>query len=486
MGKLNKFFLISLPLIFGGLAFALTVGELALQLKQKLQASTSASSFPQKKTQSLVAIGESSLYGEPYDGKIDILKILGPYVDDKNWQFFNYGVKGRSLDSLMGEGLRQLEEKRPKVFLAYVGHNEFQTANLNGAHCPGQWVLPCPPASLLCKFISDRIGIIQHGLRQKKEVRPQDFFGSEAFCLDERRSIIDQFEKNLSVLAQKCRDQGSQFILLFPPALEKGLTPNRSFYRGEENKKAQFKKLYQEGMQKLNQGELVLALEKFITAKEIDGRWAHLLYHEAEVREQLGQNEAAAKLYRQAINEDTFPSRAQEDLWLAFLRVKKKFPEIVLLDGRQVLKQASPHGIVDFTLFHDLQHPNLRGYHHLALALKQTLQDLSFIPRHAEENLLSEDELAQKFNFQNADWFGLYYSRVKWFEMMSYRAFEPSDRYQAMIHNLKEARSFYKNGYGQTQLDIPGLGKMKIPLSNLDQFEKLALSLVSESKVYEK
>ena len=98
----------------------------------------------------------------------------------------------------------------------------------------------------------------------------------------------------------------------------------------------------------------------------------------ARLLEQRGEWDEVRRHYVEVRDRDGMPMRCPEGFRQAYRDVADKHPAVLLVDGPRVLEAASPHDILNDGLFHDGQHPNLRGY----VALAQDLLD-QLCRRHA-------------------------------------------------------------------------------------------------------
>ena len=158
--------------------------------------------------------------------------------------------------------------------------------------------------------------------------------------------------------------------------------------------------------------------------------FAETHYRLARLLEQTGHWDEARRHYLEARERDGMPLRCPEDFREAYREVAAQHAAVLLVDGPRVLEAISPHGILDEGLFHDAQHPNLRGYVALAQDLLDQLGRRRAFgwPADVEAPLLDAEVCARHFGLDASRWASVCRREFAFYQVTAYIRYDPKFR----------------------------------------------------------
>ncbi len=285
----------------------------------------------------------------------------------------------------MHERLADLTD-RPDALVLYVGHNEF-ASRFPWMREPGGYYhddMPSlySPAALLAvlRFSPFCRLVLETWDRQRIDLRPprqatRALIDQPVCTPDEYAAILAEFARRLDQIAAYCESIGTLPIFVIPASNDGGYDPNRSVLPPETPRaeRAAFARAVERACA-LEETDPAAALQ---LDRELAARYpgfAETHYRLGVLLERAGEWDEARRHYIAARDRDAMPLRCPEDFHRAYREVAARHPAVLLVDGPRVLEAASAHGIVDDRLFHDAQHPNLRGYAALARDLLDQLR----------------------------------------------------------------------------------------------------------------
>jgi hypothetical protein len=421
----------------------------------------------------ILVIGESSARGEPYHPWLSVGQIAA-------WKLESV-LSGRPVHVDMwargGATIRQMYERladltyRPDALILYVGHNEF-AARFPWMREPGVYYdddMPSlfSPAALtaalrlspLCRLVLETWDRKRIDLYPPRE--PTRELVDQPVCTaDERAAIRAEFADRLEAIAAYCEGIGALPIFVTPASSDGGYDPSRSVLPPETPRaeRAAFAREV-ERARTLEETDPVAALR---LAGELAARhpgFAETEYRLAVLLQRAGRWDEARPHFIAARENDGMPLRCPEDLRRAYREVAVRHPGVLLIDGPKVLEAAGAHGILDDRLFHDAQHPNLRGYLALTRDLLDQLRARKALgwPEGVATPSLDADDCAAHFGIDAGRWMEICRREAWFFDVTAYIRYDPAFRL-ARADDYRRAGDAIKAGRKPAEAGIPGLG----------------------------
>ncbi len=402
-------------------------------------------------------IGESSGRGVPYDPWLSVGQIVGWKLESvfpgKAIQVDTWAKGGANL-AQMHNRLADLTY-RPDILIVYVGHNEFQS-RYPWMRDPEFYYLdempaPYAPGSLtrmlrhsaLCRLVLETKERQRVGLRPPPRVTRR-LVDRPVCTTEEAGRILADFRGRLDAIAAYCELIGTLPVFIIPASNDGGSDPNRSvldpgtpvaermaFARSVATARALETKDPAEAIR--IDRELVVSHPEF----------AETHYRLARLLEQRGNWDEARRHYIEARERDGMPMRCPEVFRRSYREVSAQHSAVLLVDGPRVLEAASPHGILDDELFHDSQHPNLRGY----VALSQNLLDqlrrrraLGW-PERVKAPRVDAEACARHFELDASRWSTVCRREWTFYHVGAYIRYDPKFRNERAIAYLHAAEA---------------------------------------------
>lgn len=306
--------------------------------------------FRKGKTQNtfrIMCLGESSMFGTPYDMNANIPGIVRKHLrriyPSKEIEVINWGASAINTHVIrdLAPGLLAYQ---PDLVLVYTGHNEFYGPDGVGASFLERklsWMTRLKYAARelrLMQLLQDWLG--GAGGERRKDEAPnlmrQVSQGSlVALDSDETRRIVMVFEDNLRAILQTFGEAGVPVVvsevssnLTFPPFVSDTLGPDKRSAILE----------FRHGLALRAEGRYAEARESLLRAKDLD-----LLKFRAPEAMNVVIRRVAAETHTRLVRTDSL---------FAFL---------------------SPDGIPGDTLFWEHLHPTALGYYHIASAFTRNI-----------------------------------------------------------------------------------------------------------------
>ena len=319
----------------------------------------------------LAVLGESSAAGELYQPWLSVGKILAWQLQEAipgtTYVAEVLAEPGVTLERMHQklEGLRQ----RPDAVIVYCGHNEFQ-ARFDWARRVGVSEVPSSRLLRALYGVSQRSPLCRLIYEQTTRARldappmatPHDLIDSPICTPTETRGILEDFHNRLEAIVSYVEQIGAIPILVVPPGNEAGFEPNRSSLPGDtpaaesEGVRQMFK---QASALEVTEPDRSLALYRDLARSHPGLAEAH--FRLGRLLQRFGSDAEARGCYERARDMDGFPQRCTTSLQEAYRQVASRHG-CILIDGPAELRALNPHGLLDDTLFHDAQHPALRGH----------------------------------------------------------------------------------------------------------------------------
>ena len=325
----------------------------------------------------ILVIGESSGRGEPYHPWLSVGQIVAWRLENvfpgRLIQIDVWAEGGATLE-IMHQKLANLRD-RPDALIVYVGHNEFQARfswkrdvdyYIDGDRPPS---VPFVAFSTALPWISPLHKLIQETReRQQTDLLPpravtRELVDRPLCSRAETAGLLADFERRLESIAHYCESMATLAIFVIPASNDAGFDPSRSVLAPEttRSERIAFSRAVTHA-RFLETRDGAMAVRMYRQLVESHPEFAETHFRLAKLVEQTGRWDEAKRHYTMAREADAQPLRCREPFRQAYREVARRHPELVLIDGPKLLEDKSPHGIVDDFLFHDAQHPNLRGY----------------------------------------------------------------------------------------------------------------------------
>jgi tetratricopeptide (TPR) repeat protein len=408
-------------------------------------------------------IGDSTMYGEPYQDTIPILveKMLQEKIDGKELKWINLGIPGIDFNEV-NRRIKQIVEQKnmyfPSLIITYSGHNEFLSyqdfEDWNGFSFkkndanPIGWIVS---RSRLAHKVAKVLRLY------RLEVDDRLFFDVSVVSADKRIEIFKKYEEKVQSTISYLRNNQVPIIMSTVVGNYADFEPNRSVFTEDETKKEEFKKNMDEGVENQSKGKIDEALINYEKALEIDNKFAETYYRLGQVYQKLGQNEKAWEAYSKAVDYDMMPIRAtsfQND----FIRKLNEDDNTKVIDTVSYLRENSKDTLIGNNFMADGQHPNLKGYTLISELYAKKI--VSMYPDGTKFSSLSDKDADKLFNTKEA-LFSLYTSRADWMVHLSTWRYDFNNRLITADNYLEKAKEIYARTayYYLTKMTIAYLRK---------------------------
>jgi tetratricopeptide (TPR) repeat protein len=253
---------------------------------------------------------------------------------------------------------------------------------------------------------------------------------------------VDRFRSQLRQFAIYCREHDITVQWIVPACADSVYEPDRSVVaEGTSDAEiARLKTRYDEALALEASKKWQQAADIYRAELQMQPGFAEFHFRLAECLAELGQFDEARTQYLLARDTDGCPTRANSDFRRQQFEVAEEF-SIPHLDGAEILRSQTAHGIIDRSMVHDNVHPTLRAFFLLGVAAADQAQNMglfdSFLemPRVAGEARLSDAIKAQELT--NADLVNAYHhtaddlrwlGRLRWEDSRRVREADEYDR----------------------------------------------------------
>jgi hypothetical protein len=420
----------------------------------------------------ILVVGESSARGEPYHPWLSVGQIVGWQLErvfpGRAVQVDVWAKGGSTLESV-NQNLTELTY-RPDALLLFSGHNEFQGRfawSRNVPYYPEEQRrerrLSLPEvllrASPVCRLI------LETQDRQRVDAIPPRVITRELVdrpvCTEEeRRGIVADFRRRIDALTAYCKAIGTLPVFIVPGSNDGGYEPSRSVLppTATADVRGAFARAF-ERARELEREEPSRAMAAYQGLIAQAPGFAESHFRLAELLRREGLWGEARAHYQMAREYDAMPMRAPEILRQVYRDAAAHNPEIVLVDSTPVLEKIAPHGVLDDHLYHDAQHPTLRGYIALAQDLLKQLRERHAFgwPAAATMPVIDPDECAFHHQLDREKWAEVC-TRSAWFYgVTAFIRHDPAQR-QAKEEAYKLAAKLVEAGKAPEQAGITGMG----------------------------
>ncbi len=428
----------------------------------------------------LLVIGESSGRGEPYQPWLSAGQIAG-------WKLESV-FPGRPIDvniwATGGATLRQMHNRlagltyRPDAIMVYVGHNEFQGRYAwqrePGGYYHDDMPMLFTPATLrtALRFSPTCRLAVETWERNRIDLRPPHYATRELVnqpvtTPEEYAEILGDFRRRLDAIAGYCERIHTIGVFIIPASNDGGFDPSRSVLAPETPRADRVAFAREVTLARgLEATDPDAAMRRLIELVARHPEFAETQYRLGLLLQKAGRWDEAREHFTRAREGDGLPLRCPEGFRRVYREVAAAHPSVILVNGPRALEAASDHGLLDDRMFHDAQHPNLRGYAELAQdLLNQFCARRAFgWPDGVEAPTVRVDDCVRHFNIDPAKWAEICRRESKFFEITAYIRFDPAFRL-ARCEAYKNAAASIRSGVDPREAGIPGWSGEPIPFT---------------------
>ena len=388
----------------------------------------------------ILALGGSTMYGEPYDKKLSMPALVARQLD----RLFPERQFSVDMVAYRGEDLRRqllrLSRRtvRPDLILLYTGHNEL-TRN-------------CRPGEEYDSGCWDRWREATPGLRMIHEVVNQAQTAREPASKDRRLWDVPllspanfarryrAFRESLEALLGWCQRERIPIVVMIPASNLLEFDPNRNCPPAcwPKTTRNAVESLWHRAEQSDDPDD---RYELYRQIDELTPGLAEIEFRLGRLEWQRGNHERSRELSEAAKNHDGAPIRATKPVLQAIGEVAAHY-RTPIIDTARVLQEADPDGPLGENWFHDAHHLNLKAMVLLSQKILATLKQNSWLLPSSdwpEIPFVTSREAAKAFGLTFEDWRYIYSTRNYWFQMIAAFRYDGSFRKAKAIQNREWA-----------------------------------------------
>ncbi len=386
----------------------------------------------------ILAAGESSMLGEPYDPKLSIPQLLGSSLQQANpgqsvavrWA----AGKGFGLDQLYPTILKELDQ-RPSLFLLMSGHNDFLSEFPANSSCDDREraVTQLRSYSTLFDYLFRRIN--SRHLSEAPVPSLRVLLDAAVAC---RETVLFSEEKTLSrirTIARHVRRLGIPVIFIAPAGNQVEFTPNRSVYSGTATAKDRFVQNIQCGRHLARIGREKEAEPRLRSALLDDPQFASAHYWLGRALLAQGATQEANQHLQIAVDNDQFPWIATSQRNMATESIAREYG-IPFIDAQQLARSLAGEASDQKMLFHDVHHPSVNLYVAIANEVSKIFSGVIGVKIHSD---FSQDDALEKSSFGREDWRRLLFGRVEWLRRYASFTFDRAPRLELALAMITTA-----------------------------------------------
>jgi tetratricopeptide (TPR) repeat protein len=426
-------------------------------------------SFPQPK--SILVIGESSAAGEPYHPWLSVGQIVAWQAEQRLApEVVEVQVEGFPGSTLEGAAsmLKNIR-RRPDIVIIYAGHNEF-AARFTWSRTPEFYVddivvqpvltwrdrgLRITPFTRFVSQIIERLSVSQPPPKQITRTLVDRPTCSES----ESHDVIQRFRSSLLRVVRAARACNAEPILIIPPGNEAEWEPSRSWLHPatHQPERQAFAQRFQ-AARLLEASDPQAAEQEYLELRRLHPEFAETHYRLGTLWRQAGRYPEANQAFASARDQDGLPLRLPGPLQAVYREVAQT-EKTSLIDGPEVLHQVFPDGLLDFRLFHDAQHPSLRGYAALAQAVLEICRVNGLLGLKPNDPPFHVDpaRCAAHFGIDHNAWEEICRRSARFFDVTAYTRYDPEQRL-LKLREYSEAWIQIRKGTEPVSLGLPGIG----------------------------
>lgn len=420
----------------------------------------------------LLVVGESSALGVPYNPTLSMGQILawqlGRVFPDREVDVEMRAAVGLTLEGAI-QKLADLE-RRPDAVLIYSGHNEYhgrygwdrEVLHYHDELPARRWrtfVAAFNRVSNLSALVQEQADRFRAELSPPARITRQ-LVGRPVVTPAEDAAIIADFGRRLDALVSYCERLGAVPILVIPAGNEADHLPEVSYLAPETSaaERVAFDREFRSARD-LETTDPPAAIRAFAALLDQQPGFAEAHQRLARLLEQSGAIAEARRHDRLARDLDGLPMRCPSRIQEVYRAVAARHPGAVLVDGPRVLERLAPNGLIGDELFHDAQHPNLRGYVALAQDALDRLQSHHAFgwPKGRPAPIIDPAECAAHFGLHSDLWATVCNHSAAMYRATAYIRHDPGPNLtKAALH--EEAARRIRAGESPEAVGVPGLG----------------------------
>jgi hypothetical protein len=420
---------------------------------------------------SLVVIGGSSALGYPYDPALSVGQIVAWQLEQstpgRRVVLDIRAQPGKNLED-MHTGMAELR-MRPDALIIFSGHNEF-LSRFEASRDAGD--AETPPGALLhalyrlslyspfCLWTYEtvrkhRLGGPPPAMNQHSLIDAPSFTPSELY------ELLRDFRSRLESIVAYCERIGTIPILVIPPANESGFEPNRTVLlaRVSASRRAQLAdRFFQARSLEPKSPDQSMAIYRSLISEQPEFAEAH--FRLGRLLERAGSFDLARDHFILARDHDGWPVRCRSDFAQTYKDVAARH-RCILVDGPEVLRALSRHGILDDELFHDAHHPTFKGHLGLAQAVMGKLYENGVLNLggHGVGAPVIEPALCAAFFQVDARvWGGACVKTGTYYKHLARARFDQAERYVKELRFMKATEDILSGRLAPDQVGVPGIG----------------------------
>jgi tetratricopeptide (TPR) repeat protein len=286
------------------------------------------------------------------------------------------------------ETAKDCTELDPDVFVVYLGNNE-----VVGPFGAGTVLAPFSPSlgaiRAGLKIKSTRIGQLLGSLvtSASRTSRPRRWEGMQMFLGNQvpvddpaLEAVYEHFRENLEDVCHIAARHEVPVILCTVATNLKDCPPFASQHRAEltDDQRQAWNSEYEQGVELEAQGDWPAAIEHYLAAAAIDGRYAALQYRLGRCYWTTEDFQSARAHFVAARHFDTLRFRADEPINTVIRDVAADWSKrgVMLVDAEKAFEEHSSHATPGAELFHEHVHLNFSGNYQLATAVLERLETI--------------------------------------------------------------------------------------------------------------
>jgi lysophospholipase L1-like esterase len=366
-----------------------------------------------KNTFRIFVLGESTAQGYPYFHNGSFPRIL-KYRLERTYPDVDFEVINLAFTAINSYTLLDISDDvvqhQPDAVLIYSGHNEYygalgvaSTQKLGGNASIIKLLLSCKNLKVfqllhkiygsVVKSLNADVADQRETLMKRMAAQQKISFGSALY-----ESGIEQYRNNLGEMLKLYQRNNIPVFIGTLINNERDIPPFISEVQ-DERRASEWKKLFDKGVELLSID--IEASEAFFEqANGVDSMHAQCHYYLAKIALQQGEYEKAKREFLKAKDFDLLRFRAPEQMNIVIKNLADLHRASVV-DVAKAFQDQSPFGIPGKELITEHIHPNIAGYHVVANAFFNSLQNSSLIKMPAI--VLSESQIRSKYPFTEVD-----------------------------------------------------------------------------------
>jgi len=282
-----------------------------------------------------------------------------------------------------------------------------------------------------------------------------------AFTPSELFQILTDFRRRLEAIVAYCEQIGAVPILVIPASNESGFEPNRTVLsaRVSQAERAALTERFQQA-RALETDDPAQSQTRYRSLLDRQPDFAEAHFRLGRLLERAGAFDEAREHYIRARDLDGFPVRCRSDLAQIYLDVAARHNSI-LVDGSELLRARSRHGILDDELCHDAHHPSLASHLNLAQAVLDQLHKrraLGLGGEGAPAPIIDPAECAAHFQIDFQVWAGVCVKSGMYFKHSLAARYESREREAKHLRFAQAAVQIGQRLRLPEQMGIPGVG----------------------------